>query len=66
MIIDAIRENQVSVQLTLGELRIVNNALNEVCNGLRMSEFSTRMGATRDEAMALLRQIKDAISRVAP
>jgi hypothetical protein len=39
------------------ELYILNNALNEVCNGLHISEFSTRMGAEREEALQQLEQI---------
>jgi hypothetical protein len=39
------------------ELRILNNALNEVCHGIDVPEFATRMGATRDEVRALLDRI---------
>jgi hypothetical protein len=46
------------VELTKGELRIVNNALNEVCNGIDLEgEFETRMGCTVEEAQRLLAKI---------
>jgi len=45
-----------TVQLTRDELGILNNAINEVCNALDI-DFSTRMGATREEALDLLREI---------
>jgi hypothetical protein len=45
------------IQLTAKELVIVNNALNEVCHGIEVPEFSTRMGAEHREASEVLRQI---------
>ena len=48
-----------TVELTDRELVILNNALNEVCNGVHTddAEFETRLGATREEARALLLRI---------
>ncbi len=47
-----------SVELTKDELGIINNALNEVCNGIHLEgEFDTRMGCTMKEAQALLAKI---------
>lgn len=43
--------------LTADELLIVCNALNEVCNGLDIAEFATRIGAKREEAARLLESI---------
>ncbi len=49
------------VRLSRDELALLNNALNEVCNGIDFSdsEFHTRLGADRSEGLALLRQIND-------
>jgi hypothetical protein len=48
----------VTVELTKDELGIVNNALNELCNGIQLDgEFDTRMGCTVEEARALLAKI---------
>ena len=49
----------VSVELTANDLLLINNALNEVCNGIHLDdhEFATRLGASRDETMALLHRI---------
>lgn len=46
-------------QLTLGEneLLILNSALNEICNGISVPEFETRIGASKEEACTLLSQI---------
>lgn len=39
------------------ELLIVNAALNEVCNGIALPEFETRIGAGRERVVALLKEI---------
>ncbi|HBK4844300.1 hypothetical protein L3070_18450 [Enterobacter cloacae complex sp. ECL405] len=43
-------------QLTLGEneLLILNSALNEICNGISVPEFETRIGASKEEVCTLL------------
>jgi hypothetical protein len=46
------------VELTNDELRIINNALKEVCNGIDLEgEFDTRMGCDVEEARAVLAKI---------
>lgn len=46
------------VELTKDELGIINNALNEVCNGIDLEgEFDTRMGCTVEEARAVLAKV---------
>ena len=48
----------MTVEFTPHELIIINNALNEVCNGIALNgEFSTRMGCSLDEARELLDKI---------
>jgi hypothetical protein len=48
----------MTVELNEEELRIINNALNEVCNGIHLEgEFDTRMGCTLEEGRALLAKI---------
>jgi len=47
-----------SVEFTHEEILIVNNALNEVCNGIHLAgEFDTRMGCSVEEARKILRAI---------
>ena len=47
------------MELTKDELDIINNALNEVCNGIDLQgEFETRMGCTIEEARAVLAKIR--------
>ena len=46
------------VELTNDELGIINNALNEICNGIDLEgEFDTRMGCTVEEARLVLAKI---------
>ena len=58
-------EWHIVLDLTHNELIVLNNALNEVCNGLDVPDFSTRLGAQRDELEALFRQIKAALEGMA-
>lgn len=46
----------VTILLTEDELALLNNALNELCHGIRIDddEFRIRTGFSRDEARALL------------
>jgi hypothetical protein len=46
------------LDLTREETDIVQNALNEICNGVNLGdEFETRIGATVGEARALLERV---------
>jgi hypothetical protein len=45
------------IRLSWDGLRLINNALNEVCHGIDVPDLDTRLGARRGEARALLDQI---------
>jgi len=45
---------RAELSLEAKELLVVSNALNEVCNGLDMPDFQTRLGVDREYARALL------------
>jgi hypothetical protein len=47
--------------VTSDELIIVNNALNEVCNGLYIDEFETRIGFSIEQVNKLLVDLQDAL-----
>jgi hypothetical protein len=53
-------ENTV-ISVTSDELIIVNNALNEVCNGLYIDEFETRIGFSIEQVNKLLVDLQDAL-----
>jgi hypothetical protein len=46
------------ISITSTEFVGINNALNEICNGVQIddAEFQTRLGVTRDDLIALLAQ----------
>jgi hypothetical protein len=48
-----------TVTISRGELVLLNNALNEVCNGVAIDddEFQTRLGADRKNARKLLAEL---------
>lgn len=48
----------MKIELTKDELEIINNAFNEVCNGIHLEgEFDTRMNCTFEQARELRRKI---------
>jgi hypothetical protein len=55
-IIDIAAERS-QVQIGRDEHLIVNAALNEVCNGVAVFEFETRIGADRARVAALLKEV---------
>ena len=52
------------VRLTAGELLIINNALNEICHGIDLPAFDTRIGAKRPEVQRLLAAVGDLLGRL--
>jgi hypothetical protein len=59
MIMDMIEVNGAKARIAISheELLIMNAALNEICNGIAMFEFETRIGANRDRVAALLKEV---------
>ncbi len=47
------------------ELVIINNALNEICNGLPLGddEFQTRIGYSREQARKILGKVAKALEK---
>lgn len=50
----AINKDKIILELSSDELRVLSNALNEVCNGIEVWEFDTRMGVKIDDARNIL------------
>ncbi|MET4391057.1 hypothetical protein ABIB73_006844 [Bradyrhizobium sp. F1.4.3] len=59
MICLRINEEGADLRVTRDELHMLNNALNEVCNGVHIHEdaFQTRLAFERSDLRALLAQI---------
>lgn len=62
MKIREIKSDNFTIYLSHDELLLLNNAVNEVCNGIEAREFSTRIGSSREEALAILSEIGRALS----
>jgi len=56
----------ITIEFSKDELESINNSLNEVCNGIDVPEFSTRMGATKAEVLELLRRVSEALDAMVP
>ena len=57
--------SHIVLDLSRNALILLNNSLNEVCHGLDMPDFTTRLGAGWDELEALRRQINAALEQMA-
>jgi hypothetical protein len=54
------------VTVTADELRILNNAMNEVCNGIQLEgEFEKRMGIPLERARSVLDSIQALLGKLA-
>ncbi|QZY92320.1 hypothetical protein K7H94_20570 (plasmid) [Pantoea dispersa] len=52
------------INITEEELLILNSALNEICNGIDIAEFETRIGSDRNEVAALLSKIGNILDQM--
>lgn len=42
------------IELNHSEVLVLNSALNEICNGIDLFEFDTRIGSSHDQAKCVL------------
>jgi hypothetical protein len=49
--------DKITLELSKDELGVICNALNEVCNGIEVWEFDTRMGIKMDQAKLFLESL---------
>lgn len=52
------------VEMSRDELLILNAALNEICNGIAVPEFETRVGASKQEVSSLLVAFNQLLDRM--
>ena len=60
----AVTKSNADISITESELLILNSALNEVCNGIDITEFETRIGSERDNVAALLSKIGSVLDQM--
>jgi len=60
-------DRPIEFTLTRDHLLLINNALNEVCNGVHIDdfEFETRLGFSRGDARQLLRRVSERLREIA-
>ena len=52
-----INKDKIILEISKDELGVLSNALNEVCNGIEVWEFDTRMGIKIDNARVMLESL---------
>jgi hypothetical protein len=57
MKLNQIANRTANISITEEELLVICNALNEVCNGMDVEEFDTRMGASLESVSRLLGEL---------
>jgi hypothetical protein len=65
MMQDPTDRQKIVLEVSRAELTLINNALNEVSNGIHMDEdeFQTRLGGSVEDARGLLRHIQALLSQ---
>ena len=64
---EVLREERhaAEIRLTASELAIINNALNEICHGIDLPGFASRIGVERPAAERLLADVGALLRRLA-
>jgi hypothetical protein len=60
------RSDQIVLHVTRAELLLLAGSVNEAIEAVEDWEFSTRLGAEKDDARALQTQLGDLITRLPP
>lgn len=60
----AVTKSNADISITESELLILSSALNEVCNGIDIAEFETRIGSERDNVAALLSKVGSVLDQM--
>lgn len=64
MKIEEFLPGEAIIRVDENELLLLANALNEVQNGIDITEFHTRLGAGKENATTLHKQLKEALRLV--
>lgn len=54
--------NLIEIRISFEELNIFYRSLNEVCRGIDLFEFETRMGDTKEDVLRLMERILEVIN----
>lgn len=56
--------SNAQIEFSYEELLLINSVLNEVCNGIELFEFETRIGAPRDKVEGIMLEIRALLDRI--
>lgn len=56
-------KNQLYLELSQDEMKMIRNALNETCHGMPIPDFQKRVGFPKDELDTLIQTIKSLLSK---
>jgi len=56
-LLDGLPNRKIVTQFSIDELVTLKNALNEVCNGIKVLNFEAKLGVSREDAELLLRAV---------
>ena len=56
--------NEIELSISKDELLIIKNCVTEVCSGMHVYEFQTRIGFRREEVVAFAKELKSAINDI--
>lgn len=56
--------DSAEIEVSHEELLIFNAALNEICNGIEMIEFETRIGASRAKVAELMAEVQAVLDQL--
>ena len=59
-----VEAEKVNMNIARDELLIINAVLNEVCNGIDIVEFETRLGADKERVSEFLDEIDQLLDRM--
>ena len=57
-------KDKVMIEASLKELMLIYAALNEICNGIDLFEFETRVGASTEDADQLLNALGEVLDKI--
>lgn len=52
------------VRIAIDDLLTIHQSLNEVCHGIDVFEFQTRVGVSKEEVLLLMKSIREIINNV--
>ncbi|MDM9580201.1 hypothetical protein [Nostoc sp. GT001] len=55
-------DNQANIQFSLDEITTLKNTLNEVCHGIKTTNFENEIGISREQADLILKSIRNLIT----